>query len=1273
MGTDFSKVYPEQDNKNNEDDSKTLDKYLNAELKLCNFYSVLLPEGKIYPGMGRCNSCVFPTIVYAYKNLSFLFPSIQTIIQNDYDFHNDEITGLLRQLCVKAHLKQDSIYDYIIRRDLENFKVKLQEELKSDINFVEKMDATGANLIHIAYMYEGSEIARYLVKNYPHIAIQPYGDKLPDDLIVRFPTYSRHSFNMPFAGQNILHLTIANRNIAEVRWILEFYHNRKDCNSIAYGLEKLLTAEVRGSFFRVGAPFYFGGLPLHFAACTGDEKLFDMVLSYANKNSTEFQKLGPNAIFMRDSYGNTVLHLCVKHKLKKMYAHVVKEARESIERDFIFQFEDKKTDYAELKSLWPKVVLGHGHGHGHNSSTAVKGSGPGPANPQAPMIEAKGKYPRPRHFDQDLRFKFPADGISKSDDIGEKDRARRVVKEWAQDATDVILRLRLHYALNQDYLSPLTLAAYGNGKKESDELEEQRREMLDYLFSIEQAQWHYGPLSCYFVNLEGLEIPYSPEHYEPDCMGNVLHKCKSVIDILCAQNCDKCIKIPAIKKVIDAKWKKAGYRSFLNHSSMNFIICFLITSLSCLVNHTPAIDASMKRSLAIDWVTALYPITAVFLFFLWIQELPYIFEYRVDYWGFYGGVRGAAKFDKIARTIIMITFTAVCIEKTKLSFSGDGNIYSTNDDGHNWNPQDYPGLKISMAISVLVSYIYLYYFFMGFDSTGPFVLTMTRIIGGIIPFFLTFYSITLLGFAGAISVITNLGDPRTSYGFGHVAFIAWNLIKQTVGLQNFHEYDAFGYSDAPNDLIWILDILQTSFYVCVVLIMLNLLIGMVSNTYNEINNYNDSLLLMEKYNMMSSFERCSTSARVAEYREAFTMKLVDKGKEDKSNTVKIVVKSKDEKSSDGKDKKEVVANYRDMSTKLETAFLLESFVVDSDWNKPNLAKSAEEIGQGEKVILLIIDPQRDFHEKDASGYTGSLAVTGALKDSERVAEMIKNHINGIDEIIVTMDSHHRYHIAHKLFWQNGEGKPPTDYTKILSSDIYNGHFEIKEDGEKSFKIEYTDKNEFWRPRFRIEKNMIKGEVRNEIEIEKQKKMLREEYETLLGWCKKYTTELEKKGKFHLCIWPNHCIMGTKGHSVIASINDSLQEWARVNEKSVTYVNKGQNSYTEMYSALKAEVEYDKDKSTAFNDDLLASLKLADRIIVCGQALSHCVNFTVRDIIQHFSKEDVEKIYLLKDGSSPVGTFEKQGEEFVEHCQTVKVNISSTDTVFHEINKARAAK
>ncbi|CAM9436216.1 unnamed protein product, partial [Hapterophycus canaliculatus] len=86
------------------------------------------------------------------------------------------------------------------------------------------------------------------------------------------------------------------------------------------------------------------------------------------------------------------------------------------------------------------------------------------------------------------------------------------------------------------------------------------------------------------------------------------------------------------------------------------------------------------------------------------------------------------------------------------------------------------------------------------------------------------------------------------------------------------------------------------------------------------------------------------------------------------------------------------------------------------------------------TALLIVDPQVDFHEG------GSLAVSGAAEDAKRIAGLIRDHGEQIDEIIVTLDSHNRLDIAHPMFWTDGagNGSNPEPFTLIRSEDIQSG-------------------------------------------------------------------------------------------------------------------------------------------------------------------------------------------------------------------------------------------
>ena len=79
--------------------------------------------------------------------------------------------------------------------------------------------------------------------------------------------------------------------------------------------------------------------------------------------------------------------------------------------------------------------------------------------------------------------------------------------------------------------------------------------------------------------------------------------------------------------------------------------------------------------------------------------------------------------------------------------------------------------------------------------------------------------------------------------------------------------------------------------------------------------------------------------------------------------------------------------------------MLRNSFINAFGGSKELAKDAEVVPKRSRTTLLIIDPQVDFHPG------GSLAVAGADQDSERIANLILQFINEIDEIYVTLDTH----------------------------------------------------------------------------------------------------------------------------------------------------------------------------------------------------------------------------------------------------------------------------
>ena len=259
-----------------------------------------------------------------------------------------------------------------------------------------------------------------------------------------------------------------------------------------------------------------------------------------------------------------------------------------------------------------------------------------------------------------------------------------------------------------------------------------------------------------------------------------------------------------------------------------------------------------------------------------------------------------------------------------------------------------------------------------------------------------------------------------------------------------------------------------------------------------------------------------------------------------------------------------------------------------------------------RVELLLIDPQNDFCDKK-----GSLFVPGADEDSLRLATMIDRIRDKIYNIHVTLDTHHFLDIAHPMFWVNSEGEHPNPFTLISKQDIADGTWRTTNPAEQDYG-------------------------------------------------KQYVETLEANNRYLLCIWPPHCLIGTWGHNVVDPVANAVMEWEK-RYRFVDYVTKGSNFRTEHYSAVQAEVPDHEDPTTLINTPFIETLEEADVIAVSGQALSHCVANTVTDIADQFGDENIKKLVLIEDTSSPVPTFEHLGEDFVKNMKARGMQVArSTD-------------
>lgn len=263
-----------------------------------------------------------------------------------------------------------------------------------------------------------------------------------------------------------------------------------------------------------------------------------------------------------------------------------------------------------------------------------------------------------------------------------------------------------------------------------------------------------------------------------------------------------------------------------------------------------------------------------------------------------------------------------------------------------------------------------------------------------------------------------------------------------------------------------------------------------------------------------------------------------------------------------------------------------------------------------RIEMMIIDPQMDFC--DYPSKSGSLAVPGAHADMQRLAQFLKTNSFRLEDIHVTLDSHHVVDIAHPIWWVDEKFNSPPPFTLITSDMVRNGVWRARNPALQARSLAYVEL-------------------------------------------------LEQKGRYQLCIWPEHCIIGTSGHNIHPEVMDELLNWDRSQFASFDAVTKGSNPFTEHYSAIQAEVPDSKDASTQLNVELIKTLQRADIVIIAGEALSHCVANTVLDIANNFDPASISKLVLLEDACSNVPGFEKAGEDFINQMTRLGMKLEKTST------------
>jgi nicotinamidase-related amidase len=248
--------------------------------------------------------------------------------------------------------------------------------------------------------------------------------------------------------------------------------------------------------------------------------------------------------------------------------------------------------------------------------------------------------------------------------------------------------------------------------------------------------------------------------------------------------------------------------------------------------------------------------------------------------------------------------------------------------------------------------------------------------------------------------------------------------------------------------------------------------------------------------------------------------------------------------------------------------------------------------------LLIVDPQHDFCDLPAGscppGEAPALPVPGADADLRRLAAFLDVAGGAVDGLTITLDSHQRLDIAHPTFWRRGDGSDVPPFTPISAAALREGAF--------------VPRDPSWAP-----------------------------------WARQYVAALEAANRYTLMVWPVHCVEGSWGHGVHGALGEAVARWEVRTGRAAVRVCKGRNPWTEHYSVVQAEVPDPEDPETLPNRALLDRLAEADRVVVAGEAGSHCVRASVEHLAEHVPPA---RLVLLGDCMSPVAGFAAAQGDFL---------------------------
>ena len=253
-----------------------------------------------------------------------------------------------------------------------------------------------------------------------------------------------------------------------------------------------------------------------------------------------------------------------------------------------------------------------------------------------------------------------------------------------------------------------------------------------------------------------------------------------------------------------------------------------------------------------------------------------------------------------------------------------------------------------------------------------------------------------------------------------------------------------------------------------------------------------------------------------------------------------------------------------------------------------------------RLCLLVVDVQNTFCIPEFELFVAGRSGTGAVDDNRRLCQFVYRNLGEITQIFPSLDTHHAMQVFHAIWLVDEQGDHPAPYTIVSVDDVTAGRWRVNDQVAQALGIDpgYAARH-----------------------------------------LAHYTRRLAEGGKYDLTIWPYHAMLGGIGHALVPAVEEAFFFHGVARYSSPEFQVKGDNPLTEHYSMLGPEVTEgpDGDRLGGKNTELIEKLLTFDAVVVAGQAKSHCLAWTIEDLLEdeRAGERLAERTYLLEDCTSPV--------------------------------------